>query len=220
MKNLLPICFLLLLLTIWSCGQLGKKQSGETPEQPDSVTGYFQKMPPADTMRFEVATDDWAVGDTLPNGLFFGQMETRIMNHVPYFDNSGELIVLAEGRFFLTENIEAYLVNMIQGWYRHKSLFLFDRQKNEFTDRLTVADFFGGDGGQLLTGSYLLDYDDDGDKDIVRREIEHWIIIGDENSRDTLAEDATLLLWQGAGFEEATADSAALVQRLPIQSFW
>ncbi len=186
-----------------------------------SLESYFKSIPASDTMRFEVVDENWsAAGDTLPNGLFFSQMETRIMNHVPYFDNSGELIVKAESRFPLSDSVEAYLVNMIQGWYRHQSLFVYDQKKKEFTDRLTVADFYGGDGGQILTGSYLLDYDGDGDKDIVHREIEHWMDVSGEEPIDKLAETAALLLWNGASFKAAEVDSAALVKGFPIESMW
>ncbi|MCB0520177.1 MAG: hypothetical protein H6577_19745 [Lewinellaceae bacterium] len=208
------------LLTIGWC-LISCHPGTQPPSGERTLQSYFKAIEPADTLRFEVANEDWAsAGDTLPNSLFFSQMETRIMNHVPYFDNSGQLVVKAESRFPLTDNVEAYLVDMIQGWYRHKSLFLYDRQKKEFTDRLTVADFFGGDGGQILTGSYLLDYDGDGDKDLVHREMEHWIILDDENTRDTLAESAALLLWDGKGFKEVEADSASLVKGFPVTSIW
>jgi hypothetical protein len=204
------------VLFVLACRQVQQPQSPKA----QSIESYFKPMQAKDTLLFQVVNDQWATGDTMPNGLFFSQMETRIMNHVPYFDNSGELVVLAAGRFALQDSMEAYLVNMLQGWYRHQSLFVFDQKKQAFTDRITVADFYGGDGGQILTGSYLLDYDGDGDRDIVQREIEHWLDVSGDEPSDKLAESATLLLWDGAGFKTAAADSATLIKAFPIESMW
>ena len=203
-------------LFVLACRQVQQPQSPKA----QSLESYFKSMQAKDTLLFQVADEAWATGDTLPNGLFFSQMETRIMNHVPYFDNSGELVVLAAGRFPLQDSMEAYLVYMLQGWYRHQSLFVFDQKKQAFTDRITVADFYGGDGGQILTGSYLLDYDGDGDKDIVQREIEHWLELSGDEASDKLAESAALLLWDGASFKAAAADSATLIKAFPIESMW
>ncbi len=186
-----------------------------------TLPDYFQKTTPTDTMRFELRQEGeerWT--DTIPNSLLFTQIATHLMNGVEYFDNSDDLIVIGRTRFPLTENTEAYLVDMRQNWYRHLSLFIFDETKQAFTERETVAEFYGGDGGQILTGSWLTDYDGDGDKDLVRREIEHWIIIHDGDTRDTTAETAELLLWNGNVFRGTEAETTALVQRFPIKNWW
>lgn len=172
-------------------------------------------------MHFEVTQGDTVIqGDTIPNSLFFSQLETRLMNGVPYLDNSGELRVIGRVRFPLTENVDAYLVDIRQNWYQHQSLFMFDKQKNAFTERETVAEFYGGEGGQILTGSWLTDYDKDGNKDLIRREIEHWIILEEENTRDTMSERAELLLWKNGSFAKTPADTAVLIKQFPITSMW
>ena len=178
-------------------------------------------MPPTDLLRFEVTNEEEMVGgDTIPNSLFFSQMETRLMNGIDYLDNSGELIVLGRYHFPLTDSIEAYLVDMRQNWYKHQSLFLFDQKTQTFTERETVAEFYGGDGGQILTGTWLTDFDGDGKKDLIRREIEHWLDVSGDEPKDMIAERAVLLLWQNGKFVETAADTAELVKRFPITSLW
>ena len=94
------------------------------------------------------------------------------------------------------------------------------KKQQTFTERETVAEFYGGDGGQILTGSWLTDYDGDGKKDLVRLEIEHWLDVSGDEPRDTTAERAVLLLWQNGKFVQTAADTAELVKKYPIQSMW
>lgn len=212
---------LLLLVFSVSCWHFSCTPSNTVGTQSKTLPDYFQPIPSQEVIRFEVTQGDTVIqGDTISNSLFFSQLETRLMNDVPYLDNSGELTVIGRVRFPLTENVDAYLVDIRQNWYQHQSLFMFDKQKSAFTARQTVAEFYGGEGGQILTGSWLTDYDKDGNKDLVRREIEHWIILEEENTRDTMAEHGKLLLWKNGQFVETAADSAALVKKYPIRSMW
>lgn len=217
MKNLLSFILVLLLpFLLLKC-----TSPSDSPNTKKELSDYFQKTILTDTMHFELQQEgekQWT--DTIPNSLLFAQIETHLMNGVEYFDNSGDLTVIGRTRFPFTKNMEAYLVDMRQNWYRHLSLFIFDKTKQAFIDRKTVAEFYGGDGGQILTGSWLTDYDGDNDPDLIRHEIEHWIIVGDDNPRDTTAQNATLLLWNGNKFSEEKSDSTEMVKRFPIANWW
>jgi hypothetical protein len=216
MVKYLILYVLLFCITGFSCH---RPDAAKQPE--NALAGYFKQKPVSEALRFEITGNSTIPeGDSIPNSLFFSQLETRLMNDIGYIDNSSELKVIARYRFPLTDNLEAYLVDMRQNWYQHQSLFLFDKQKNKFTERETVAEFYGGDGGQILTGSWLADYDKDGNKDLIRREIEHWIILNDDNTRDTTAESATLLLWKGDKFTGMASDTASLIKQFPINSLW
>ncbi|MFN0015124.1 MAG: hypothetical protein ACKVU2_11310 [Saprospiraceae bacterium] len=195
------------------------------PNSQQGLLNYFDTTAAADSLVFEVeyVDDKHAVsGDTIPNALFFNLIDSTMLAEIEYVADSSMAIVLARRRFPLSTNIEACHVDIRQAWYQHQSLLLYDRSRRAFTQRITVAEWYGGDGGQLLTGCWLTDYDGDGDKDLVIREIQHTLRPDDDGGAvDELLETAALRVWQQDSFvEQPLADTAAAVRRYPIRSFW
>jgi len=219
MKQTLLAIAVLLLCGLSACNKKGEQQSADP-----ALLAYFKPMPVADTLLLELPGADVAeaAGDTIPNALFFTALDTAWLGEIAYLADSAQAVVFGRGRFSLSENHDGCLVDIQQNWFRHQSLLVYDRQRHTFTDRVTVAEWYGGDGGQVLTGSWLLDVDGDGKKDLVRREIEHWLVMQDDaEPLDKTEQNAALLLWKAGQFVPSpTADTAGLVQRFPIRSAW
>lgn len=213
----LILFFVAMLATVFTIGCKDNNPQKKPAEK--AVVDYFPAMDLADTMRFEVFPD----GDTsgavrIPTSAFFRKMPTRLMNEIQYFDNTAPLYVYARGRFPFAEGKEALLADLRQNWYQHQSLFIYDSAIDSITARSTVAEFYGGDGGQITTGSYLLDLDGDGDRDLVRREVERWIDTSGGEAVENVAHHVSVFHWQDGNFIEAPiADSAALIAAFPIQ---
>ena len=84
-----------------------------------------------------------------------------------------------------------------------------------------MAEWYGGDGGQILVGSWLFDFDGDGDKDIVRQEILHGMVPTDDEPLEYMKESASLLLWGDGHFMDTPLqDTASLIRRFPIDHYW
>jgi len=195
------------------------------PDSPKTLFGYFRPAVVADTLIFEVEQEAGraeAIGDTIPNALFFTVLDSALLSEIGYLADSANAVVLARQRFSLTPDVEACLVDIRQFWFQHQSLLLYDRRKNAFTGRVTVAEWYGGDGGQILTGCWLVDHDGDGRRDLVRREIHHTLRPDDNGEAlDETHEAAMLLAWRQDRFvEQPLSDTMMVVKRYPIRSYW
>jgi len=192
-----------------------------SPKSPVFLS-HFQRLPAVDTLHVEVSSENDAPsnGDSIPNALFFKEVPQKLLLEIDYIADSVQAQVSGRGSFQLNDSITAYWVEIRQFWFQHHSLFLYNKSQNAFTDRVTLAEFYGGDGGQVLIGSWLFDYDGDGKKDILRREIQHSIIPGDEDVIERTEHSAGLLLWRNGRFVEMPLqDTAAAIKRFPIRGF-
>lgn len=219
MKKTLPALFAVVSFGIFACQTAKEQQAAEFP-----FLKKFKEKPVTDTMRFEVNFKDagTVLGDTLQNAQFFASLDTAWLPAIENVADTSEAAVLANGHFALNEDYDAYLVDIGWNWFKHQSLLVYDKQKHVFTDRVTLTEWYGGDGGQVLTGSYLLDVDGDGQKDIVQREIDHsMVMMEDGEPKDNTAESASLLKWKDGHFVASpTIDTADLVKRFPIDTPW
>ncbi len=213
------IFFIAGLLSASACVQNADKQTTQI------LLDYFHPVAAADTLVFEVEQEEGqapAIGDTIPNALFFTVLDSALLSEINYIADSANAVVLARRRFPLSTDVEACLVDIRQFWFQHQSLLLYDSRKKAFTGRVTVAEWYGGDGGQILTGCWLVDHDRDGRRDLVRREIHHTLRPDDNGEAiDETYEAAMLLVWRDGRFvEQPLSDTMLVVKRYPIGSFW
>jgi len=184
---------------------------------------YFQQSPSTGTLHLELPADDEKPipGDTIPNLLFFRTLG-KMLQEVDYIADSTSCTVVGRQRFGLNQTYDACLVEITLSWFKHQSLLLYNKQKNRFTERVTVAEWYGGDGGQVLTGSWLIDHDGDQQQDLVRRVIEHWIVGAESDQAiEKSKESVELLRWKNGHFVKTPIrDSAALIKKYPIRSVW
>ena len=190
--------------------------------QEPALSAYFRPLPPTDTLHVEISTDDSLVGvDTIPSELFFKIVPAALLEEIDYVADFSQALVLGRQYFPLNDSITAWWVEIRQFWFQHHLLLLYNKPKKAFTDRVMLAEWYGGDGGQILTGSWLFDFDGDGKKDIVRREIQHSLVLDGEEPQERIEQSASILLWKEGHFVDMPLpDTAAIIKRFPIRSFW
>lgn len=197
---------------------------GQPPslKEPELFT-HFRPLVAADTLRVEISEegDSAAVQDTIPNRLFFSAIPSPFLQEIDYLADSSQALVSGRYHFPLDDSVEAYWVEIRQFWFQHQSLLLYDKGRKQFTGRVTLAEWYGGEGGQVLTGSWIFDFDGDGKKDILRREIQHSMTPAGDTATERTAETASLFLWKNGRFTNTPLqDTAAMVKRFPIRTFW
>lgn len=213
----LQLFVLFALFSAAACRQAVKNQE-------PALLSFFQTAPVADTLRFEVAEDGANApvsGDTIPNSLFFAALPAAWLTEIDYIADSSQALVLAKQRFPLDDSTDACLADIRQFWFQHQSLLLYNKNRRAFTARVTVAEWYGGEGGQDLTGSWLTDYDGDGGKDLIRRLIQHSARPEGDTVREDFYESAEVFLWKNGQFAEyPIRDTAGVVKRFPIRWMW
>lgn len=208
--------FLLCLTFLASC------QRPALPKERE-LADYFRLQPPTDTLLVEISeeTEMPKIGDTIPNTLFFSALPPTLLQEIDYLADSAQAVVFGRQHFSLGDNLEAYWVEIHQFWFKHHSLLVYDKAGKTFTDRVTIAEWYGGDGGQVLIGSWIFDFDGDGKKDILRRDIQHSLVPDGETALERTEESAALLLWKNGHFVETPLpDTAAAVRQYPIRTLW
>lgn len=204
-------------LTLWSACQFAQSTklspiaSHFTPDaHPDSLLAEAVESGDGPSTPF----------DTIPNAAFFSAVPMTLLKEVDYIVDSAACVVLARSRFPLTDQADAYWVDVRMSWFQHQSLLVYDKTARAFTQRVTLAEWYGGDGGQVLTGSWLVDIDGDKHLDIVNRYIEHAMIPSGDTAIELNDQSAALWRWRQNRFEPASADTAALIRRYPIKSWF
>jgi hypothetical protein len=194
----------------------GAHKSFEKPE----IAAFFHPLSLADTLHVEVSTEPDRLY-TIPNSLFFKMMPANLLQDISFVPDSSMAEVYGKQYFSVDDSILVFIVEIRQFWFQHQSLFVYNNHLKNFTDRITLAEWYGGDGGQNLTGSWIFDYDHDGRKDIVRQEIQHSITLDGEETVERSSASVDVLLWKKGHFvPQPLRDSASVIRRFPIRTLW
>ncbi len=184
-----------------------------------SLAAYFPNLPLADTLRFAIAGHEEPIAaDTVPNDLFFGSLPVEMYADIEYVADTSSAIVLGRGRFRLDKRWEAYWVDIRYAWFQHQSLLLYDTREKRFSDRITAAEWYGGEGGQILIGSWLLKRDGGRSLELVQRQDDYSIRFMD----DAVLQDTVkyVSLWQrheGVFVEQPVRDSLGLIHEFSLE---
>lgn len=120
-------------------------------------------------------------------------------------------------RFPLDNRYDACLLSSKEHWYFQTSMLIYDKQTGYFTDMEVLAQFYGGDGGQIATESWLWD---DG---LYRKESFRSVRFNPDidDAEESVGEVSALYSWKNGAFEPAVmTDSLALSKQFPMNWEW
>lgn len=194
----------------------------DSPNSPASVLrGYFQAMEPGDTLF--IGLDDGWDGDTIPAKVLWAELDSVLLEELSPGLDSAAMLFMANGSWMQDSTHQACLMSIEQSWWKFRVLLLYDQERQAFTRVEQVAMFYGGDGGQFASSSYLLDQDGDGDRDLVVRTCDHALRMQEDGEMEELInEGAYLRDWAVGGFRESPMpfDTATVVQALKVEWPW
>lgn len=174
-------------------------------------------QPLPDTLVFTIADSDTVINsDTIPNQLFFSQLPPKMYADIEYVADSSSSVTLARGSFELSSPYLLLWADVRYAWFQHQSLLLFDTKARRITDRLTVAELYGGESGQIVTGAWLLK-----GQQIVQRQASHSMKF-DEAGEPIESTEEYVQLWkieQGRFVGQPVQDSAKWIREFPMEEW-
>lgn len=211
----------------WFClGCLSLLTACDTPGtvHQTALSPYFQRLHPCDTIRVEVLAEDeyLSSGTTIPNSIFFKEIPLHLLADIDYIADSSQALVRGYYYFSLNKSITAYWVETRLSWYQNHSLFMYDNARQQFINRITLAEWYGGEGGQVLTGSGIFDYNGDGKWDIFSKEIQHSMHLDvNDEPVEHIEEYVQVLIWEKDHFEKLPiTDTLEVSRQYHIRSYW
>lgn len=216
-------------LAVWVFAACNSTPTPETavgaasPAFSSPLLPYFPDLGPGDTL-FVANDQSILYGDTIPNELLWAELDSVLLAQIAYGPDLGSLVAVARGYWPEDSLHRACLMQVEQYWWKFQYALIFDLDKDAFSGVQPLSEFYGGDGGQIATVSWVFDRDGDGDRDIVTRSSEHFLemLNMDEGEvKEHTTEEVYLWDWNGSGFEPVSkVDSAALVRAFPVEWGW
>lgn len=207
--------FLLAAAILLACG---KQADNKPPRASDVLLQQFpllEKMP--DTLHFFTIQDDSTMLD-IPDSVLVAALPDSIFDEL-HFETS-EADFHPRFRFPLDALHDACVVYVDEFWFHRQSLLVFDKNKKRFVGAQELSQFFGGDGGQVSSESWMLPKQQGGL--LYTKESWHTITLdeGDE-PLERIEENAHLEKWSGTGFVPVPLqDSLAMQLAFPMKWEW
>ncbi len=188
-----------------------------------ALPDYFPLAPLADTLCFAVGQAEAYPGrDTLSNAQFYSALPAELWEEMSHIADTTESVCIARAKFRLNERYDALLADIRYAWFEHQSLLIYDKEEKRFTGRLTAAEWYGGDGGQILTGVWLTNLNGEGNPKAFQRQTYHSLRMEEEEVLENFEE--SVQVWElAAGRFMAlprTEDSTRLIEVLRLPQKW
>ncbi len=185
--------------------------------QTSDFAALFKMQPLPDTLAFAITDSDAAIGaDTISNQLFFSQLSADMYADIEYVADSSSSVTLARGSFELSPPYLLLWADIRYAWFQHQSLLLYDKEAKRITDRITVAELYGGESGQIITGAWLLN-----GNEIVQRQDSHSsrLTETDEVEQSTERYVSRWKIEGGRFIEQPVQDSARWIREFPMEDW-
>lgn len=192
---------------------------GEDTSKASALLGYFTNFTPADTVHFLLDSAPMTAVQEVPVQALYSALDSVLFFQMGYMQDTAAMKALAHSRFPLDADHDAALLELREGWFAFKYLLIFNKSTGQFTRVTPVCEFYGGDGGQIRSESWLFFKEP---SQVLTRFSERWLQMGTEEDPDNVQEKfhETMRLQEWAGMEwqeVSVSDSSLWVKNFPVQ---
>jgi|GEM_PF-531028 len=206
--SVLATVFLILTLQLQGC------QSTEPP----ALVEHFTTIELSDTLHIDSERTEEEETQPVPLSDFFSSLDSSLIGEMIYQPDTTDTELYSHWKAPVDDQFEAYLLEMRQHWFVFKYLLVYSKAEQQFTSLLPVAHFYGGEGGQIRTESWLLDWKNGQTAKILTRQSEHTLRMLEEEVEDIYEERVMLQQWQQGQFQEMQVqDSSSWIEKFPIE---
>lgn len=166
----------LLLSLLWACS------IGEVIEAPaGKLYASFDQRNPRDTLPIGLDSLSSGIKTTVEVRDLLRAVDSALLQQLIYEVDSLDSELWAYWKLPLGEDFELCLLGIDQHWFRFRYGLLYAKETRTFIDLIPLAYFYGGEGGQVFSESWLLQQ-----KTIISRESERSLRMGDSGEMEEI----------------------------------
>jgi len=202
----------LVFKSLWILGWLGVFSACTPGEESASAAqdlyATFEQLAPSDTLH--VGLDSMASGKVLDFEGFFAAVDSSLLEDMIYEVDSTDGSLRALWKVALDEDYDLCLLELRQNWFQFRYGLVYATEARQFIHLEPMAYFYGGEGGQLFSESWLLNQ-----RLLISRESERairWTVEGE--TQESIRSSLSAQTWSSSQFRElAVPDSVFWMQK-------
>ncbi len=188
------------------------------PEEAPLLIKHFTTIELSDTLHIDSERTEEEETQPVPLSDFFSSLDSSLTGKMIYQPDTSDTELYSHWKAPVDDQFEAYLLEMRQHWFIFKYLLVYSKAEQQFTSLLPVAHFYGGEGGQIRTESWLLDWKNGQTAKILTRQSEHTLRMLEEEVEDIYEERVMLQQWEQGQFQEMQVqDSSSWIEKFPVE---
>lgn len=181
------------------------KRFSEYTNKPDTLHNFIADLP---------------TGNPLSDTLLKTVLDSAQFENLHF--GTGQPRFWALGKFTLENDMRGCIVQTEEHWFGKQSLLIFDMKQQKCTSVTEVSHFYGGDGGQTASKSWL--FLNTRPPRLFVKTAEHGLVPPQNDTdepREYLHESGRLFQWKNTKFDPVSnPDSALFLQRFQMHRSW
>ena len=207
------LCFL-----FSACQTVENSEEKNESIAPPALYNQFVTLPVADTLAITTTVPADSTGQGVSTTLWQEGIDSNLLAKIEFEPDTSDTEGFTFWKIPLDSKTEICLIGFHQNWFKNKSILLYDISTKSFKDLIPAATFYGGDGGQILTGAWLFDANQDGFADLTLRESEHYIQMAEPEPKEGYKEAVRQMMWDTSAqtFQPAMGVDTSLIGKFPL----